>query len=129
MPTAAPATSKTYGEATPWRLITLAQLIEAGLVRVPLEIERRYRGVVLGARIETAQRIVVGTTAFDSLSTAGGMARKAVPGAPTRQPHPQTNGWTFWEYRAADGTRRQLDTLRRELHERKIVRLDGRRTG
>ena len=128
-PVAERTPSKAYGEGTPWRHATLAQLIDAGLVRVPLEIERRYRGVLLGARIETADRIVVGATAFDSLSTAGGMARKSVPGSPTRQPHPQTNGWTFWEYRAADGTRRQLDTLRRELYERKIVKLDGRRTG
>ena len=122
-------TRRAYGEGTPWRHITLAQLIESGLVRVPLEVERRYRGVVLKARIESADRIVLGNNAFDSLSTAGGIARKSVPGSPTHEPYPQTNGWTFWEYRAPDGTRRQLDALRRELHERKVVKLDGRRTG
>jgi hypothetical protein len=104
-------------------------LTEAGLIRPPLEIERRYLGVVLRARIVAADRIIVGTTEFDSLSTAGGVARKSVPGSPTHQPHPQTNGWTFWEVCATDGTRRPLDAFRRELHERKIVNLAGRRTG
>jgi hypothetical protein len=104
-------------------------LIEAGLVRPPFDIERRYLGVVLRARIVSADRIVVGGTEFDSLSTAGGVARKSVPGSPTRLPHPQTNGWTFWEFHGADGERRQLDSLRRELYERKVVTLEGRRTG
>ncbi len=121
---------KTFGEGTPWRHITLAQLIEAGVVRVPLEVERRYRGVVLKARIEAADRIAIGAKVVDSLSLAGGMARSSVPGSPTtHQPYPQTNGWTFWEYRLGDGTSRQLDTLRRELHERKVVKLEGRWTG
>ena len=70
-----------------------------------------------------------GGTAYDSLSTAGGMARKSVPGSPPGRRYPQTNGWTFWEVRATDGTRRPLDAFRRELHERKIVNLAGRRTG
>jgi hypothetical protein len=114
-----------YGEGTPWRHITLAQLIESGLVRVPLEVERRYRGVVLKARIESADRIVVGNNAFDSLSTAGGIARKPVPGSPTHEPFPQTNGWTFWEYRLADGTRHRLDALRQELHARRSLGSKG----
>lgn len=124
-----PAQVKAVGDGTPWRHVTLAQLIEAGLVRVPLEIERHYRGADLRARIENGDRVVFGGTAYDSLSTAGGMARKSVVGSPPGRAYPQTNGWTFWEYRAADGARAQLDTLRRELHERKVVKLDGRRTG
>ena len=89
----------------------------------------QYRGVVLKARIESADRIVVGGNALDSLSTAGGIARKSVPGSPTHEPYPQTNGWTFWEYRRADGTSHRLDALRREVHARRVVRLEGRRTG
>jgi len=120
---------KAHGEGTPWRHITLAALIESRLVRVPLDIERRYRGTALTARIEAADRIVIGDSVVDSLSLAGGIARRSVPGSPMHEPYPQTNGWTFWEYRLADGTRRQLDTLRRELHERKVVNLEQRRTG
>jgi hypothetical protein len=129
-PVASRSGPKAYGEGTPWRHTSLAELIEGGILRVPLEIERRYRGAELTAQIETADRIVVGTTAYDSLSTAGGMARKSVPGSPTRRPHPQTNGWTFWQYRGADGALHLLDELRRQLYEGKVVSLpSGRRVG
>jgi hypothetical protein len=30
---------------------------------------------------------------------AGGMARKSMIGAPEGRPYPQTNGWTFWQFR------------------------------
>lgn len=58
------------------------------------------------------------------------MARKSVAGAPTGREYPQTNGWTFWQYRQPDGTLRYVDGLRRDLHERKVVHLDEvRRAG
>jgi hypothetical protein len=51
--------------------------------------------------------------AYDSLSTAAGMARKSVVGAPVGQPFPQTNGWTFWKYSDDDrGGLREIDHLR-----------------
>jgi hypothetical protein len=116
------------GDGTPWRHVTLAQLINAGLVRVPLDIEHRYRGTQLKARIEQASRIVFDGRAYDSLSTAGGVARKSIVGSPPGRVFPQTNGWTFWQFRSPDGTLRVLDELRREFHERKVVSLvDSRR--
>jgi hypothetical protein len=116
------------GSGTPWRHVTLGQLINAGLVRVPLAIEHRYRGAELAARIEDSSRIVFQGTAYDSLSTAGGVARKSIAGSFPGRDIPQTNGWTFWQFRSPDGTLRVLDDLRRELHERKVVSLvDGRR--
>lgn len=122
--------AKAVGEGTPWRGVTLSQLIDAGLVRVPLDIEHRYRGSQLVARIEDAGRIVFESSVYDSLSTAGGMARKSIVGSPPGREYPQTNGWTFWEYRTLDGTRRLLDNLRRQLYEGKVVRPEsGRRTG
>ena len=128
-PSAKPAADN-MGEGTPWRRISLGQLIGAGLVRVPLEIEHYFRGAHLSARIEDADGIVFDGAVYDSLSTAGGMARKSVTGSPAGRDYPQTNGWTFWEYRAPDGTLHSLDDLRRELYERKVVSLvDGRRTG
>ena len=118
------------GEGTPWRGVTLGQLIDAGLLRVPLEISRHYRGTDLAARIESADRIVFDGAAYDSLSTAGGMARLSVVGPTSGRSYPQTNGWTFWQYRAGDGTLHPLDELRRVLFERKVVSIDdGRRTG
>jgi len=124
------STEKAVGDGTPWRQVTLGHLINAGLVRVPLDIERQYRGTELRARIEGADRIVFGAAAYDSLSTAGGMGRKTIVGETPGRPYPQTNGWTFWQYRAGDGTLHPLDELRRDLFERKVVSIDdGRRTG
>jgi len=130
-PAAAPEPkSGKMGEGTPWRGVSLGQLISAGLVRVPLEIEHHYRGTDLTARIEDADRIVFDGAVYDSLSTAGGVARKSVAGPFPGRDIPQTNGWTFWEYRGPDGNLHPLDDLRRELYERKVVSLvDGRRTG
>ncbi len=126
---ATPASSKAVGDGTPWRHVTLAQLIEAGMIRLPFDIGHRYLGTDLAARIEAVDRIVFEGSAYDSLSTAGGMARASVPGSPTSKKVPQTNGWTFWEYSGTDGSSQPLDSLRRELFERKVVSLPGRRTG
>ena len=124
-----PAAGK-MAAGTPWRGVSLRQLITGGLVRVPFDIEHRYRGTNLSARIEDADRIVFDGAVYDSLSTAGGVARKSVAGPIPGRDIPQTNGWTFWEYRSPDGTRHPLDDLRRELYERKVVSLaDGRRIG
>lgn len=118
------------GEGTPWRGVTLGQLIDAELVRVPLDLEHLYKGAHLIARIEAADQIVFGGQVYDSLSTAGGMARKSIVGSPQGRPYPQTNGWTFWEYRTNDGALRQLDDLRRRFHEAKVVPMTTRnRTG
>lgn len=132
-PAPAPVTVSTaakVGDGTPWRGVSLGQLIEEGLVRVPLDLEHRYKGAQLTARIEGPDRIVFAGQAYDSVSTAGGMARKSIVGSPPGRLYPQTNGWTFWEFRTGDGALRQLDDLRRQFHERKVVPMSaGRRTG
>ena len=121
---------KTTGSGTPWRHVNLADVIAGGLIRIPFEIEHRYLRVELRARIEGAGRIIFDGHPYDSLSTAGGIARRSVKGATAGRAYPQTNGWTFWEYRRPDGTLAVLDDLRRELFERKVVSLaSGRRTG
>jgi hypothetical protein len=120
-------TKKVTGEGTPWRHVTLEHLINAGLIRVPFPIEHRFRGVEVTARIEGLSRIVFDGIAYDSLSTAGGVARKSVAGPYPGRDIPQTNGWTFWQFRGADGVQHALDHLRREFHERKVVDLKGGR--
>jgi len=49
------------------------------------------------------------------------MARRSVVGVPSGQPHPQTNGWTFWLYRdAAPAELGSVDDLRqRYLRDRR----------
>ncbi len=114
-------------DKSPWRHVTLAQLIDAGMVRVPFGGEHRYLGTQLDAVVEGPSRVLFEGVAYESLSLAGGMARRSVAGAPTGRAYPQTNGWTFWQYREADGALRYLDGLRQDLHHRKVVNLDGAR--
>lgn len=92
---------------------TLANLVEAGLIRPPLEVEREYRGVRLTAGIRQGGKVLFAGEAYDSLSTAGGMARKMVIGAPKDRPYPQTNGWQFWQYCDGNGELQEIDQLRR----------------
>jgi hypothetical protein len=106
--------------------VTLAHLIAAGLVRVPQAVERTYRRTRVTATIEAADRIVVDGAAYDSLSTAAAMARKAVLGGPAGTRAPSTNGWTFWQVRGADGRLVTLDDLRGHDRVRPAGR-DGRR--
>jgi hypothetical protein len=122
--------AKATGDGTPWRHVTLDHLIDGGIVRVPFAIEHRYQGVDLVARIESASRIVFNGVAYDSLSTAGGVARKSVAGPFPGREIPQTNGWTFWQCQGSGGRLIALDDLRRESHESKVVNLaSGRRSG
>jgi len=124
------AASKSIGAGTPWRHMTLDQLVDAGLMRLPFAIEHHYRGVDLAARIEGVARIVFNGKPYDSLSTAGGVARNSVAGPFPGRDIPQTNGWTFWQFRRTDGRLVPLDDLRRELYERKVISLPAdRRSG
>lgn len=96
--------------------VTLTRLIAAGLITAPLEVFRTYKGVKLVATVQPDGRVAFGGQLYDSLSTAGGMARKIVIGAPKGRPYPQTNGWTFWQFRdPKTGRPRDMDTLRREF--------------
>lgn len=90
--------------------VTLADLIAAKLVEPPLEIEHDYKGVHLVAVIQQGGKIEFAGKQYDSLSTAGGVARKTVTGK-----HMQTGGWTFWRYRdRKSGELREIDYLRKQ---------------
>jgi hypothetical protein len=112
------------GSKTPWRNVTVNDLIAAGAIRPPLALVTTYKGHQLSARIEADGTVTWNGTRFESLSTAAGMARRSIVGAPPGREYPQTNGWTFWRYRRADDSLAFLDELRRELHEDKVVSLD-----
>jgi len=120
---------KETGQGTPWRNVTLADLISAVLVRVPLPVEHDYKGTHLTAVIEGPDRIAFGGSVYESLSLAGGVARRSVVGPPPGREYPQTNGWTFWQYRRSDGGLGYLDELRRALYEGKVVSLAASRRG
>lgn len=111
-PRAAP-TVPTVKPPTTDQPLSLASLIETGAITPPLIIEHRFRDRVVTATIEGPRRVVLDGVAFDSLSTAAGVARRTESGADPASRPPATNGWTFWRYRLPDGTSRDLDALRR----------------
>jgi len=120
-----PATSTSpHLDKTPWRHVTFADLIGSGSIRLPLYLETTYKGHTLTARCEIDGTVTWNGVPYDSLSTAAGMARRSIVGAPPGRAYPQTNGWTFWHVRRSDGRLSILDELRRELHEGKVVRFD-----
>jgi hypothetical protein len=93
----------------------VADLIAAGLIRPLLRLERTYKGVELAATVEADGKVRFADGIYDSLSTAAGMARKSVIGAPEGRQYPQTNGWTFWQYRDPEtGRPRVIDDLRQQ---------------
>jgi hypothetical protein len=93
----------------------LQDLINAGLVRPPLLLEKMYKGVQLEATIEADGRVRCGGEVFDSLSAAGGMARLSALGASPGEPAPATNGWKFWLYRdVVSGELCSIDDLRQQ---------------
>jgi predicted type IV restriction endonuclease len=92
------ATMRQSGRNTVGTDVTVSDLIQAGLIKAPLPIERNYKNVHLTGLVRPDGRVEFGGHLYDSLSTAAGMARKSVSGAPTGRPHPPTNGWAFWHY-------------------------------
>lgn len=107
--------------------ITVGNLIQAGFIRPPLRIERTYKDVHLTAKdvhltavVRQDGKVEFDGQAYDSLSTAAGIARKSIIGSAAGQSFPQTNGWTFWRY-TDDGVLREVDHLRRSyLAQRKL---------
>lgn len=95
--------------------VELQDLIDAGLVQPPLALEKTYKGVQLAATIEADGRVRCCGEVCDSLSAAGGMARKSALGASSDEPAPATNGWKFWLYRdVASGDLCSIDDLRQQ---------------
>lgn len=93
--------------------IQVSDLIQAGLIEPPFELETEYKGRRLSATVQTDGKVLVEGEIYDSLSTAAGMARKTVIGAPPGREYPQTNGWSFWKYRnAITGNLEEIDLLR-----------------
>jgi hypothetical protein len=94
--------------------VKVSDLINAGLVNTPLELETKYKGVHLKATIQQDGSVTFDDKPYDSLSTAAGMARKSVIGVPPGRKYPQTNGWTFWRYHDTEtGKLEEIDLLRK----------------
>jgi hypothetical protein len=106
---------------TPWRDVTLQDIIGAGLVKLPLEIQKDYKGHHLVGRITAEGNATWGGREYSSLSTAAGIARASIIGTPPGRKFPQTNGWTFWQFVDADGSVKPLDILRQRYYSRGVT--------
>jgi predicted type IV restriction endonuclease len=94
----------------------LPNLIAAGFVKAPLELERTYKGVRLTASIQSGGTVLFGGETCVTLSAAGGVARKSVLTTGPEEPPPATNGWIFWQFRdPKSGNLRDMDSLRQEF--------------
>ena len=89
--------------------MSLRELIEAGVIKPPLEIERCYKGQQFTARIDADGLVTFQGRTYNSLSVAGAMARAA---ALKRSSYQATNGWIFWRLRDEAGKLVAMDTLR-----------------
>ena len=106
---------KAHGEGTPWSGVKLGDVLSAGLLTPPVNLTRSYKGHNLRAQILGDGRVEFAGTVVGSLSVAGQMARRSI----TPEISAQTNGWTFWSFQDSTGHWRELDSLRRELWERR----------
>jgi hypothetical protein len=124
IPAAPPEDAVTGGQtenAARCTVVDVRALIEAGVIRPPLLLEREYKGVRLTATIQSDGSIECVGMSFDSLSTAAGMARKTVVGAPAGREYPSTNGWEFWLYLdEVSGKRLPMSQARKLWNERNV---------
>jgi len=95
---------------------TLVDLIKAGRIMPPFALEAEYKGRKFTASIQADGTVLFAGTAYNSLSTAAGMARATVTKQPPGRKYPQTNGWTFWKFRDPEtGRLCSTDVLRKRL--------------
>jgi hypothetical protein len=106
---------ETDADSASWQTVSVRDLITAGLIRPPLELEKTYKGSRLTGRLEPDGRVTCLGQTFDSLSTSAGIARASIIGTPPGRKYPQTNGWVFWRFRDSDGSIKSLDVLRQRL--------------
>ena len=75
-------------------------LIAAGIITPPVEIEVTFKGQRLTAMIGNDGLIHFDGATYGSPSPAAGFARTKVNGPPPDgRAYWQTNGWTFWRFR------------------------------
>jgi hypothetical protein len=95
----------------------VSDLIAAGLIQPPLELETIYKKTRLTAMVQLDGTVLFNGQPYHSVSTVAGMARNAVSGPPQDgRTYYQTNGWTFWKYRdPTTGDLTEIDHLRQRL--------------
>jgi hypothetical protein len=106
VPTKPPAGVKKQEAGT----VTLADVIQAGVIVPPLKLFRKYKGQPLEATLLPDGKVGFRGVQYDSCSNAASAARQTVVGKPM-----STNGWDFWQYRDEAGKRLCLNDARSQL--------------
>lgn len=103
---------------------TLQQLVDVGLVRLPLKVRGRHDAHEFHGEITSAKGDITSLgISHNSLSAAAGYAKATVSSYPlgeypTQNGWPAANGWEFWEYQDANGAWEPLNTLREHYDQR-----------
>ena len=80
--------------------VTVRSLIEAGVIKLPLEIEATLKGQRFVASVSIEGLIHMDEESYKSPSQAAGAACNKVKGPPPNgKKYWNRNGWTFWKYR------------------------------
>ncbi|MFH0946111.1 MAG: hypothetical protein V2A76_13005, partial [Planctomycetota bacterium] len=108
--------------------VSLADLIEVGILRPPLDVSRSYRKAVVRARIEKDGTVTFEGKRAESLSKAADLAREKVLRGLGEKVTINTNGWTFWQFADGSGRKQAVDVLRQEYLAR-VQNASGGTTG
>jgi Restriction Enzyme Adenine Methylase Associated len=107
-----------FGESEGRLRVRMRDLIAAGVINPPVEIEVTFKGQRLTATIDDDGLIHFDGETYSSPSHAAGIARNKVNGPPSDgRAHWQTNGWTFWRFR--EPTTGSLEPIARWLEQLK----------
>lgn len=97
---------------------TLKELIEARLIKPPLDLTATWKKQPFTARVHEDGSITFDGAKYASLSVAAGMARNVANGKPPDgRPYWQTNGWAFWRFQDDEsGASLPMDALRQRFN-------------
>jgi hypothetical protein len=108
-PRDASAAAKKAWETRRLSSVTLKNLIDAGILKAPLRLTRRYKHTGLEAELQPSGAIRVEGQDYDSPSAAGGAAMRQV--TPEKG---SADGWLFWRYQDSTGAWVPLSNAREE---------------
>jgi hypothetical protein len=94
--------------------VSLKQLIAAGLLKPPLNLNMHYKGREFKAELLPDGTIRFQGKIFKTCSAAAGFAKSAVAGR-----RMTANGWYWWHHQDQDGNPVPLDAARQKYLKRK----------
>lgn len=95
--------------------ITLADIINAGLLKAPQKLTRRYKGQLLEAVVARDGTVEFQGKTYATLSTAGQVALASQGVRQKDGSMPTINGWNFWRIAGPGGKPRAMNELRQRL--------------